>query len=66
MPMVADTAKWLRIKAHSQCLTTAERARLIADVLDAGEFNIAEALAHDLVKALRVRRCRPRTARKEP
>ena len=49
MATVADTAKLLKLKAQIENLTPANRLRLCAELIEHGEYEIAETLAGKVV-----------------
>lgn len=51
-----DTALWLECKAKAQTLSLEDRLRLCAYLVEMDRHTIAEALAGDVVDALRARR----------
>lgn len=51
-PTVRDTARLLELKRKIELLGPSDRLRLAAQCLDDGEFDMAEALVHDIAAAL--------------
>jgi hypothetical protein len=56
MPTVQDTAKLLDLKRRIEKLSAADQLRIVAGLLDRGEYDIAETLTSNVLDALRAKR----------
>jgi hypothetical protein len=55
-PTTRDTAELLALKKRIEALSPADRFRLVAHLVEAGKYEIAETLASNLVDELRALR----------